>query len=61
MKRYQNRIVISIIVTIIVCGVFLYMRNEPRVYEVDQPITADPTDCKGDLRFAVIGDYGDAG
>ena len=31
------------------------------VYEVDQPITADPSDCRGDLRFAVIGDFGDAG
>ena len=31
------------------------------VYEIDQPITAEPSDCQGKFRFAVIGDYGDAG
>lgn len=31
------------------------------VYEVDVPITDDPSDCPGATRFAVIGDFGDAG
>ena len=31
------------------------------VYDVDVPITGDPSDCEGTVRFAVIGDYGDAG
>jgi hypothetical protein len=30
-------------------------------YDVDEPITSSPEDCLGDLRFAIIGDYGDAG
>ena len=60
MKHYRIWIIIGMIV-VVVCGTILYLRNEPRVYEIDQPITADPTDCQGDLRFAVIGDYGDAG
>jgi hypothetical protein len=60
MKRHRIWIIIGMIV-VVVCGVVLYLRNGSRVYEVDQSITADPTDCQGDLRFAVIGDYGDAG
>lgn len=31
------------------------------VYDVDVPITAAPRDCAGSVRFAVIGDYGQAG
>jgi hypothetical protein len=61
-KMMRNRIWIIIgMSVIVVCGTVLYLRNEPRVYEVDQPITADPNDCQDDLRFAVIGDFGDAG
>ena len=31
------------------------------VYAVDEEITAAPSDCDGGMRFAVIGDFGDAG
>ncbi len=48
-------IAIGIIVAILLWNVGL------NVYDVDQPITASPSDCQGDLRFAVIGDFGDAG
>jgi hypothetical protein len=40
---------------------FLWWDWGQQVYEIDVPITADPADCEGELRFAVIGDYGDAG
>lgn len=30
-------------------------------YDIEEPITAHPSDCQGELRFAIIGDYGDAG
>jgi hypothetical protein len=60
MKRYRKWIIIGMIV-VVVCVTVQYLRNEPRVYEIDQPVTADPTDCQGSLRFAVIGDFGDAG
>ena len=31
------------------------------VYHLDGPVSASPADCTGVTRFAVIGDYGDAG
>ena len=31
------------------------------VYDIDEPLTASPADCEGPTRFAVIGDFGDAG
>ena len=31
------------------------------VYAIDTPIDSSPADCPGDVRFAVIGDYGIAG
>ena len=31
------------------------------VYSMDEPVTASPADCSGVTRFAVIGDFGDAG
>jgi tartrate-resistant acid phosphatase type 5 len=31
------------------------------IYEVDVPIVGAPSDCTGDVRFAVIGDFGEAG
>jgi hypothetical protein len=31
------------------------------VYAVDEPITSHPSDCQGRTRFAIIGDFGDAG
>jgi len=48
-------IVIGILVAV------LWWNIGQNVYEVDQPITAAPSDCQGELRFAVIGDFGDAG
>ncbi len=55
-----------IIITLIVLAIFAVLilavwitgRN---VYAVDQPITASPSDCGEGTRFAVIGDYGEAG
>ena len=32
-----------------------------KVYDIDVPITASPSDCEAELRFGVIGDYGEAG
>jgi tartrate-resistant acid phosphatase type 5 len=46
---------IAIAVVVLVWNVGLH------VYEIDEPITAEPSDCRGDLRFAVIGDFGDTG
>jgi len=31
------------------------------IYDIDIPITASPGDCEAGVRFAVIGDYGEAG
>jgi len=31
------------------------------VYDIDVPIEGDPGDCSGSVRFAVLGDFGDAG
>jgi len=31
------------------------------VYAVDEPFSGAPSDCMGDTRFAIIGDYGEAG
>lgn len=59
--RFNRRWIITGAIAVGMIGVFLYWLTGLRVYEVDQPITADPTDCKADLRFAVIGDFGDAG
>jgi hypothetical protein len=42
-------------------GFYLWWEIGQKVYEIDQPIAADPSDCEGDLRFAVIGDFGDDG
>lgn len=42
--------------------VFLGWYDRLTVYEIDEPITATPSDCgTGTTRFAVIGDYGEAG
>ena len=32
-----------------------------KVYAVEEPVTAAPSDCQGTTRFALIGDFGDAG
>ena len=50
-----------IAVLLLAVAAILLWRAAPFTYEIDQPITAAPSDCHGDLRFAVIGDFGLAG
>jgi hypothetical protein len=50
-----------VILTLALFAAFLWWDIGQHMYEIDVPITADPSDCAGDLRFAVIGDFGDAG
>jgi tartrate-resistant acid phosphatase type 5 len=59
MKRLLiiTAIAIAIFAAIIV-AMWIAGRN---VYAIDQPITASPSDCGDGMRFAVIGDYGQAG
>ncbi len=56
----RNWIIIAGIALGILAAIFLWNFGR-NVYNIDQPITADSSDCQGDLRFAVIGDFGDAG
>ena len=58
MKHWKILIAIALVV---IAGILLWSSRPNVDYEIDQQITADPADCRGDLRFAVIGDYGDAG
>ncbi len=62
MKKWA---VIGIIIILILGSVgFIYYAwaNIPNsVYAIDTPIESSPADCPGDVRFAVIGDYGIAG
>ena len=53
--KIAGGIVIGILVAV------LWWNIGQNIYQVDQSITADPSDCQEDLRFAVIGDFGDAG
>lgn len=53
------KVLIGIAIGILVPA--LWWNIGQNVYEVDQPITADPSDCQGDLSFAIIGDFGDEG
>jgi hypothetical protein len=46
------------ILLLVVWGIMSFGLN---VYDVDVPVTAKPSDCGQDVRFAVIGDYGEAG
>lgn len=48
------------IALVVIIGVLL-RKFRHNTYEIDQTITAAPSDCNDDLRFAVIGDFGDAG
>lgn len=59
--KYKQRWIIIGGITLGVLAAFLWWTVGQRVYEINQPITAAPSDCEGDLRFAVIGDFGDAG
>ena len=49
-----------IVIGLVIIG-WLFWTIGLDVYEVDEPITAQPADCQGATRFAVIGDYGDYG
>jgi hypothetical protein len=59
MKRLVVITLIALTIFAAIIGaVWLTGRN---IYEVDQPITATPSDCGSGTRVAVIGDYGLAG
>jgi hypothetical protein len=60
MKRTRYWWVFIAIALVVIAALFLWRANHT-TYEMDEPITAAPSDCHGDLRFAVIGDFGDAG
>jgi hypothetical protein len=60
MKLHRNWIVLGGII-LIVSALFLWWDIGQNIYAIDQIITADPSDCHGNLRFAIIGDYGDEG
>jgi hypothetical protein len=55
-----KRMVFAIIAVGVLIAIWRWHRGK-HIYEIYQPITARPSDCRGDLRFAVIGDFGDAG
>ena len=62
MKLNRRWIIYGIITLTLVFGAALLLWNGGQnIYEIDQPLTASPADCQEDLRFAVIGDFGDAG
>jgi len=62
LKHTQSWIFVGIVISALTfLAAFLWWNIGQRVYEIDVPITADPSDCEGDLRFAVIGDFGDSG
>ncbi|MGD9092276.1 MAG: metallophosphoesterase [Anaerolineales bacterium] len=52
---------ILLIIALVGIVAVLLRKARHNTYQVDQPITAAPSDCRSDLRFAVIGDFGDAG
>ena len=58
-KKYFWWILIGIVL-VIAAAILLYQART-NTYEVDTPITSAQSDCQGDMRFAVIGDFGDAG
>jgi hypothetical protein len=60
MKRSLILKIVGGIVIALVIG-FLLGNVGLHVYAVDEPITASPSDCQGTTRFAVIGDFGEAG
>ena len=48
-------------ICIVLIAALLLWKAQHNTYDIYEPITAAPSDCRGDLRFAVIGDFGDAG
>lgn len=60
MKRIVDlRIVIKALIALVLFWLIWHIGLN--VYAVDLPITADPADCEDTVRFAIIGDYGEAG
>ncbi len=60
LKRFKHlRLILSILILVIFAVYFWNVGLG--VYDLKEPITAKPSDCPDDLRFAVIGDFGDAG
>ncbi len=61
----KKQVAAGIIILLLLGGVGLACyawANAPNsVYAIDTPIDSSPADCPGDVRFAVIGDYGIAG
>lgn len=61
MKRSRLLGIGAIVVVLLLIGWVAWTFVGLNVYEIDVPITASPTDCEADVRFGVIGDYGEAG
>ena len=51
----RHRLLISFAVIGILIISYLWWNTGQNIYEVDQPITAEPSDCQSDLRFVIIG------
>jgi tartrate-resistant acid phosphatase type 5 len=53
---------VLIVILVVVVAVYIWWEYSPsrNVYEVDEVITGDPSDCNDDLLLAVIGDFGNA-
>lgn len=60
MKKTSRWWIVVGIALVVIAGVLFWITRRD-TYETEGPITGDPSDCNGDLRFAVIGDFGDAG
>ena len=59
MKRLL--IITAIVMAIFAALIVVLWAAGRNVYDIDQPITASPSDCGEGTRVAVIGDYGQAG
>lgn len=60
MKRSSLFLTAAVLAAILILGLFAWNFGRD-VYAVDRPINGHPQDCLQEVRFAVIGDYGDAG
>ena len=59
MKRLLiGALIVLTLFAAIIIAVWIFGRN---VYEIDQPITASPSDCGSGTHIAVVSDYGEAG
>ena len=61
MKRIPKWLIVGLIVIVLALVGWLFLNLGLNVYAVSEPITGDPSDCQEVARFAVIGDYGEAG